>query len=280
MREVAAGVGQVGHARLLEGWAGPAWPEGLGCALSLRGRGLSVTRATMPWSPSPPWLRGAYGRPTESGQVAAPPVALSPAIRTADTLRDLPAPHGQRHVLARLVLLEHREQVVQALDRLVVDGGAVITSPCVMLPSPARANGCRPYGLRGRTVRAHPHDGHPSGSRSARCTPSLAVAMPSEGRVMRPSLMSRGTMRLTSSTGIAKPMPALAPDGLRWRCSPRSIDRPSPAAGHRCCRGLMAASVWITPRMVRLLNGVDLAVERADDAGGRDWSSPNGLPMA
>jgi hypothetical protein len=46
-------------------------------------------------------------------------------------------------------------------------------------------------------------------------TASLAVTMPIPGVGTRPLLMSSGTTRLTISTGMAKPMPALVPDGER-----------------------------------------------------------------
>ena len=42
---------------------------------------------------------------------------------------------------------------------------------------------------------------------------SLTATMPMPGVGTRPSRMSCGTMRLTMSTGIAKPMPAFDPDG-------------------------------------------------------------------
>jgi hypothetical protein len=54
----------------------------------------------------------------------------------------------------------------------------------------------------------------PLGRPSARFHSGGAVLTPRAGRTMRPSRISRGTMRLTSSTGMAKPMPALAPEGL------------------------------------------------------------------
>ena len=87
-------------------------------------------------------------------------------------------------------------------------------------------------------------------------------------------------MRLTSSTGIAKPMPALAPLGLAiWVLTPTS--RPAlSSSGPPELPGLMAASVWITPRMVRWLK---LSISRPSALMMpvvSVWSSPNGLPMA
>ena len=51
-------------------------------------------------------------------------------------------------------------------------------------------------------------------STKRRVKESFAGWTPSPGRITRPWVMSWGTIRLMVSTGMAKPMPALAPDGL------------------------------------------------------------------
>jgi hypothetical protein len=100
------------------------------------------------------------------------------------------------------------------------------------------------------------------------------------GRTKRPSRISRGTMRLTSSTGMAKPMPALAPLGLAI-CVLTPISRPAESSsGPPELPGLMAASVWITPRMVRLLNDSISRLSALTMPVVSVWSSPKGLPMA
>ena len=56
------------------------------------------------------------------------------------------------------------------------------------------------------------------------------------------------------STGTAKPIPALAPEGLAI-CVLTPIRRPALSSkGPPELPGFMAASVWITPVIVRLLN--------------------------
>ncbi len=58
--------------------------------------------------------------------------------------------------------------------------------------------------------------------------------------------MSSGTTRLTESIGMAKPMPALVPDGERIAVL-TPITRPAESSsGPPEFPGLMAASVWIT----------------------------------
>ena len=90
---------------------------------------------------------------------------------------------------------------------------AVIRSPATTPPRSDRRNGRRPAcaaELSGATSTI----ATPSGSPSARLNSGGAAEMPSDGRISRPSRISFGTMRFTSSTGIAKPMPALPPLGL------------------------------------------------------------------
>ena len=102
---------------------------------------------------------------------------------------------------------------------------AVITSPCTTPPDSERRNACTPAraaGLPGVTSTTPT----PLGSLSASLTCGGSAAMPSTGRTTLPSRISRGTTRLTSSTGIAKPMPALAPLGLAI-CVFTPIKRPA-----------------------------------------------------
>ena len=69
---------------------------------------------------------------------------------------------------------------------------------------------------------------------------------PSPGLMTRPYRMISGTTRLTMSTGMAKPIPALAPEGLAiYVLTP--MRRPALSSnGPPELPGLMAASVWMT----------------------------------
>jgi hypothetical protein len=97
---------------------------------------------------------------------------------------------------------------------------------------------------------------------------------------MRPSRMSRGTMRLTSSIGIAKPMPALAPDGLKMAVL-TPITRPAESSsGPPELPGLMAASVCTTPRIVRPVTASISRLSALTMPVVSVWSRPNGLPIA
>jgi hypothetical protein len=98
------------------------------------------------------------------------------------------------------------------------------------------------------------------------------------GRTKRPSRISRGTMRLTSSARDgAKPMPALAPLGLAI-CG---VDADQPAGGVE----QRAAGVAGVDGGVGLdhaadgaaVEGLDLAVQRADDAGGQRLVQAEGV---
>ena len=93
-------------------------------------------------------------------------------------------------------------------------------------------------------------------------------------------MIRRGTMRLTSSIGIAKPMPALAPEGLKMAVL-TPIRRPAESSsGPPELPGLMAASVWITPRIVRRVTESISRSSALTMPVVSVWSSPNGLPMA
>jgi hypothetical protein len=104
--------------------------------------------------------------------------------------------------------------------------------------------------------------------------------MPIPGVGTRPSRISSGTTRLTTSTGMAKPMPALAPEGEKIAVL-TPISRPAESSrGPPELPGLMAASVWMTsatsrPPLVgsRLFRALITPMVR-------DWSRPKGLPMA
>jgi hypothetical protein len=109
---------------------------------------------------------------------------------------------------------------------------------------------------------------------------SLAATMPIPGVGTEPRRMSSGTTRLTESIGMAKPIPALVPDGDRIAVL-TPITRPAESSsGPPELPGLMAASVWITlvisrPALVgrRRLSALMMPVVSV-------WSSPNGLPIA
>lgn len=93
-------------------------------------------------------------------------------------------------------------------------------------------------------------------------------------------LISCGTMRLTSSMGMVKPMPANVPDGLRMAVF-MPISRPELSrSGPPEFSGLMGALVWITPRMGRLLGEVILRPRALTTPMVSVWSRPYGLPMA
>ena len=79
--------------------------------------------------------------------------------------------------------------------------------------------------------------------------------------------MSSGTTSFTVSTGTAKPIPALAPDGLAI-CVFTPMRRPAlSSSGPPELPGLIAASVWMTFWILRLRQRLDRASERAHDAG-------------
>ena len=105
-------------------------------------------------------------------------------------------------------------------------------------------------------------------------TASLAATMPIPGVGTRPFLISSGTTRLTISAGIAKPMPALEPEGemiavLTPISRPGRIQqRPARIAGIDRGIGLdhvgdLAAAAGRQP-----------ALERADDAAGQRLIEP------
>ncbi len=97
--------------------------------------------------------------------------------------------------------------------------------------------------------------------------PSVAGKMPRRGRTILPCAMSSGTTSFTVSTGTAKPMPALAPDGLAI-CVFTPMRRPAlSSSGPPELPGLIAASVWMTFWILRPVQRLDRASERAHDAG-------------
>ena len=109
---------------------------------------------------------------------------------------------------------------------------------------------------------------------------SWPAMMPIPGLRTRPFLMRSGTTRFTTSTGTAKPMPALAPEGEKMAVL-TPIRRPAESSsGPPELPGLIAASVWITPD-----NSRPSCVGRRRCSALMTplvnvWSSPNGLPMA
>ena len=83
-------------------------------------------------------------------------------------------------------------------------------------------------------------------------------------------------MRLTSSTGIAKPMPALAPEGLKMAVF-TPISRPAESSsGPPELPGLMAASVWIAPRITRRVTDSISRLSALTMPVVSVWSSPKG----
>ena len=72
--------------------------------------------------------------------------------------------------------------------------------------------------------------------------------------------------RLTTSTGTAKPTPSPPPE-VDLICWLTPITRPSPStSGPPELPGLIAASVWIAPEMLKLVSDCDRAVDRGDHA--------------
>ena len=104
--------------------------------------------------------------------------------------------------------------------------------------------------------------------------------MPMPGLRTRPARISSGTTRLTTSTGIAKPMPALAPEGETMAVL-TPISRPAESSsGPPELPGLIAASVWMTPDSSRpSLVGIRRRTALITPVVSV-WSRPNGLPIA
>ena len=137
-------------------------------------------------------------------------------------------------------------------------------SPSSMVPSAPRRVGLRPAfaaPVPSWTVMTRTPD-----TPSRRTMPSWAGEMPRRGRMTRPCAMSCGTTSFTVSTGTAKPMPALAPEGLAI-CVFTPMSRPALSrSGPPELPGLIAASVWMTFWIVRPVIALDRAPERAHDA--------------
>ena len=92
--------------------------------------------------------------------------------------------------------------------------------------------------------------------------------------------MSRGTTVFTISTGTANPMPAEACDGLMMAVF-MPISRPAlSSSGPPEFPGLMAASVWITPRMLSPSSVEIVRPKPLTTPVVSVWSRPKGLPIA
>ena len=104
--------------------------------------------------------------------------------------------------------------------------------------------------------------------------------MPILGLNMRPYRMSWFTMRLTVSTGMAKPMPAEAPDGEYIAVlTPTSLPFAS-SSGPPLLPGLIDASVWTQPLIGRPATPCTSLPTAETMPCVSVESSPNGLPMA
>ena len=125
----------------------------------------------------------------------------------------------------------------------------------------------RSAGLPGGAHDDHPFDAEPGRNRLA----GGDNADPGVGT--RPFLMSSGTTRLTMSAGIAKPMPALEPEGEMMAVltpinRPPIQQRPARIAG--IDRGVGLDHVRDLPAAA----GRQPALERADDAAGQRLVEP------
>ena len=117
-------------------------------------------------------------------------------------------------------------------------------------------------------------------------TPSRAVVaspittMPMPGRGTLRSRISRGTIRLTTSTGTANPIPDEAPvsDSIAVLTP---ISRPAESSsGPPEFPGLIAASVWMTPRTSRSFAVGRRRFRALMTPVVRVRESPKGLPIA
>mmetsp|Transcript_9361 Transcript_9361/g.24034 ORF Transcript_9361/g.24034 Transcript_9361/m.24034 type:complete len:268 (+) Transcript_9361:2227-3030(+) len=103
---------------------------------------------------------------------------------------------------------------------------------------------------------------------------------PRAGRVTLPYRMSWLTTCRTVSAGTAKPMPELAPEGERMAVLTPTSRPDESSRGPPEFPGLMAASVWTTPRMVRPVTPWMSRPTPDTMPLVSVWSSPNGLPIA
>jgi hypothetical protein len=96
----------------------------------------------------------------------------------------------------------------------------------------------------------------------------------------RPCAMSCGTTSLTVSAGTAKPIPALAPDGLAI-CVFTPMSRPALSrSGPPELPGLIAASVWTTPWILRPVTDSIVLPSALTIPVVSVSSRPNGFPIA
>mmetsp|Transcript_33688 Transcript_33688/g.104616 ORF Transcript_33688/g.104616 Transcript_33688/m.104616 type:complete len:277 (+) Transcript_33688:230-1060(+) len=109
---------------------------------------------------------------------------------------------------------------------------------------------------------------------------SGASIMPKYGCLTWPYRRSCWTTRTTVSTGMAKPTPAKAPDGLAIMVftpmrQPRALSNGPPLFP-----GLIAASVWMSPRIFRPLTPFISLPRPLTMPLVRVWSRPKGFPIA
>ena len=109
---------------------------------------------------------------------------------------------------------------------------------------------------------------------------SVAGMTPRRGRTILPCAMSSGTTSFTVSTGTAKPIPALAPDGLAI-CVFTPMRRPAlSSSGPPELPGLIAASVWMTFWILRPFRDSIVRPSALTTPVVSVSSRPNGFPIA
>ncbi len=115
-------------------------------------------------------------------------------------------------------------------------------------------------------------------SRCATLSGNSSTPMP--GLVTLPFSMSWVTTFLMTSTGMANPIPALAPLGLKIAVFiPMRRPRES-RSGPPELPGLIEASVWMTSAIVRCVSDLISRPSALTTPVVRVWSRPKGLPMA
>ncbi len=147
-----------------------------------------------------------------------------------------------------------------------------------MMTSPRRCPGgrCRQARPARPSFLDHAVDGDASAPSRADISSGAAWIL-DLGRGIRPVRTNSGTIRLTVSTGTAKPMPADEPDSEMIAVL-TSIRRPAESSrGPPELPGLIAALAWITPAIPAAGAGRERSVQRADDPGGERMAEAEGI---
>ena len=131
------------------------------------------------------------------------------------------------------------------------------------------------------SITSTPSRGNAPVSRNRAMRSSGKIVIPSPGRITLPCLINCGTTRRTLSTGHGESDSRV---GTR-RADDRGVDADEPpvtcrAAVRRELPGLMAASVWMTPRIFRLVTEVIVRPSPLMTPVENVWSRLKGLPIA